>query len=61
MAHALKLSVVAEGVETGEVLEFLRSTSCDEAQGYFLARPLTLDAFEAYLVHQSVSVQHESN
>jgi EAL domain-containing protein (putative c-di-GMP-specific phosphodiesterase class I) len=49
MAHALKLSVVAEGVETGEVLDFLRSASCDEAQGYFLARPLTLDAFEAYL------------
>jgi diguanylate cyclase (GGDEF)-like protein/PAS domain S-box-containing protein len=52
MAHALKLSVVAEGVETGDVLEFLRSTSCDEAQGYFLARPLKLDAFEAYLSTQ---------
>jgi diguanylate cyclase (GGDEF)-like protein/PAS domain S-box-containing protein len=49
MAHALKLSVVAEGVETGDVLDFLRSALCDEAQGYFLARPLTLEAFEAYL------------
>lgn len=50
MAHALRLSVVAEGVETGEVLDFLCSASCDEAQGYFLARPLKLGAFEAYLL-----------
>lgn len=37
MAHALKLSVVADGVEIGEVLTFLPSALCDEAQGYFLA------------------------
>ena len=49
MAHALRLSVVAEGVETGEVLDFLRNASCDEAQGYFLAKPLRIEAFEAYL------------
>ncbi|WP_192804924.1 sensor domain-containing protein [Noviherbaspirillum aerium] len=49
MAHALKMAVVAEGVETAETLQFLRNASCDEAQGYFLARPLTLEAFEAYL------------
>jgi diguanylate cyclase (GGDEF)-like protein/PAS domain S-box-containing protein len=49
MAHALNLSVVAEGVETKDVLDFLRSTDCDEVQGYFLARPLTLAAFQAYL------------
>ena len=49
MAHALRLSVVAEGVETGEVLDFLRNASCDEAQGYFLAKPLKIEAFETYL------------
>lgn len=49
MAHALKLSVVAEGIETIEVLDFLRSTDCDEAQGYFLAKPLRLADMETYL------------
>jgi EAL domain-containing protein (putative c-di-GMP-specific phosphodiesterase class I) len=49
MAHALNLSVVAEGVETKEVLDFLRSTDCDEVQGYFVARPLALADFQAYL------------
>jgi len=49
MAHALKLSVVAEGVETSETLQFLRNAACDEAQGYFLARPLALGSFEDYL------------
>ena len=49
MAQALKLSVVAEGVETSDTLQFLRNADCDEAQGYFLARPLSLADFEAYL------------
>jgi EAL domain-containing protein (putative c-di-GMP-specific phosphodiesterase class I) len=49
MAHALNLSVVAEGVETADALQFLRSAACDEAQGYFLAKPLSLEAFEQYL------------
>jgi diguanylate cyclase (GGDEF)-like protein/PAS domain S-box-containing protein len=49
MAHALRMSVVAEGVETAEVLDFLRAADCDEAQGYLLARPMTLDAVGALL------------
>jgi diguanylate cyclase (GGDEF)-like protein len=43
MAHSLRLNVVAEGVETAEQLEFLRSLSCDAVQGYFLYRPLKED------------------
>jgi diguanylate cyclase (GGDEF)-like protein/PAS domain S-box-containing protein len=44
MAHALRMSVVAEGVETVEVLDFLRAADCDEAQGYLMARPMPLAA-----------------
>jgi diguanylate cyclase (GGDEF)-like protein/PAS domain S-box-containing protein len=49
MAHALQMSVVAEGVETAEVLDFLRAASCDEAQGYLLGRPLPLAEVRALL------------
>ncbi|MEN3292017.1 MAG: hypothetical protein V7642_1270 [Burkholderiales bacterium] len=49
LAHTLNMSVVAEGVETNETLRLLRDAACDEAQGYLLARPLSLEAFEAYL------------
>jgi EAL domain-containing protein (putative c-di-GMP-specific phosphodiesterase class I) len=40
MAHALRLKVIAEGVETQEQLDFLRVYGCDEIQGYFLSRPV---------------------
>jgi diguanylate cyclase (GGDEF)-like protein len=40
MARNLKLQVVAEGVETIEELEFLKSHACDEAQGFYFSRPV---------------------
>jgi len=40
VAHALGLTVVAEGVERREQLDRLRSLGCDGAQGYLLARPM---------------------
>lgn len=46
MAHSLKLRVIAEGVETLEQLQFLRSLKCDEVQGYFIGRPMPADGFE---------------
>src|SRR5262249_22689734 len=44
MAHSLELNVVAEGVETGEQLQYLHSQGCDEIQGHWFARPLEADA-----------------
>ena len=42
MAHALKLRVTAEGVETAEQAAELEASSCDEAQGFWFSRPLTI-------------------
>ncbi len=39
MSHSLKLSVIAEGVETEDQLAFLREQGCDEYQGYFFSQP----------------------
>ena len=41
MAHSLKLSVVAEGVETREQFDFLHQHQCDQIQGYLVSRPLS--------------------
>jgi diguanylate cyclase (GGDEF)-like protein/PAS domain S-box-containing protein len=47
LGRALSLTVTAEGVETADHLKLLKAVSCDEAQGYFLSRPLDTDAFNA--------------
>jgi diguanylate cyclase (GGDEF)-like protein/PAS domain S-box-containing protein len=40
MAHGLRLTVVAEGVESAAQVRFLRERNCDEIQGFFFSRPL---------------------
>lgn len=40
LAHKLGLEVIAEGVETAEQLEFMRTHDCNLVQGYYLSRPL---------------------
>ena len=39
MGHSLRMEVIAEGVETPEQLEILRSLDCDVVQGFLLGRP----------------------
>ncbi len=41
LAHSLKLRVVAEGIEDIAQLQMVESFACDEAQGYYFAKPLT--------------------
>ena len=45
MSHGLNIKVVAEGVETEEQFRFLVRKRCDEAQGYFLSRPVPAEEF----------------
>jgi diguanylate cyclase (GGDEF)-like protein/PAS domain S-box-containing protein len=49
MAHSLDLNVVAEGVESAEQLQYLRSQGCDEIQGHWFARPLEADACYTFM------------
>ncbi len=49
MARGLGLRTVAEGVETSEQRAFLHAHRCDEAQGYFYARPLPAEDFATFL------------
>jgi diguanylate cyclase (GGDEF)-like protein/PAS domain S-box-containing protein len=52
LGHALDLTVLAEGVETNEQLEYLSSIGCDVVQGYLFSRPLSTEDFHELLLEQ---------
>ncbi|HEV2559534.1 MAG TPA: bifunctional diguanylate cyclase/phosphodiesterase [Microvirga sp.] len=43
LSRSLRMRVTAEGVETKEQADFLRSIDCDEVQGFFFAKPMPID------------------
>lgn len=49
LAHSMKLTVTAEGVETPKQLEFLRAHQCQTVQGYLISKPLPADAVAPFL------------
>ena len=53
LAHALKMKVIAEGIETTEQLVLLLSQQCDSGQGFYFYPPLSADHF--------VTAVHEQN
>jgi diguanylate cyclase (GGDEF)-like protein len=63
LGHELNLNVVAEGVETIEQFELLRSINCDAVQGFLFSRPLTATDFETMITtgsywHQNLAHPH---
>jgi EAL domain-containing protein (putative c-di-GMP-specific phosphodiesterase class I)/GGDEF domain-containing protein len=61
LSHGLGYRVVAEGVETQATADLLREMGCEEAQGYFFARPLELEDFGGWLHgHQAIAAATEA-
>ena len=54
LARSLKLTVLAEGVETARQFEFLAHEGCDRMQGYHFAKPCEAAALHAMLLEQGV-------
>ncbi len=52
MGHSLKLTVVAEGVETENQLAFLKVLQCNEVQGYLFSPPVPADRAQGFLEEQ---------
>ena len=58
LAHALRQTVVAEGIEDQETFEILRKMGCDTGQGYWIARPGTFEQLRSgYLRGQASAVK----
>ena len=53
MGHTLQVGLVAEGVETQEQFDFLRTHGCHEAQGHFLGKPMPASELEAMIRAQN--------
>ena len=57
LGQSLGLQVIAEGVETLEQKDFLKSTGCHAYQGYYFCRPLPLEEYEAFVLgHQDTGL-----
>ena len=53
LAEKLELGIVAEGVETREQAEFLKSEGCDKLQGYYFSKPIQ--------AHHALPLLHKAN
>jgi EAL domain-containing protein (putative c-di-GMP-specific phosphodiesterase class I) len=56
MGRALSLTVVAQGVETREQADFLRTHACDELQGFYFSMPVPADEATGLLLAQASNI-----
>ena len=54
MARLMDLRIIAEGAETAEQVEFLKSIGCDYAQGYYFHRPMSTESLEELIQDQEI-------
>jgi len=54
LAHSLDLKVVAEGVETKALLDMLNAMNCDFAQGFYIAKPLSIETLYQFLLSEEL-------
>ena len=54
LGRNLGLAVVAEGVESEDALAHLQALGCDEAQGFFMSRPISAEALTAWIADRTV-------
>ena len=59
LGRKLDLTLVAEGVETVEQLNFLRELGCHQCQGFLFSRPLPAKEFEAFMKEHRFRVEQE--
>jgi EAL domain-containing protein (putative c-di-GMP-specific phosphodiesterase class I) len=57
LGHSLRLTIVAEGVETAEQLAFMRERGCHRVQGYYFSRPMPAGELTAFLRGPSAKVR----
>jgi EAL domain-containing protein (putative c-di-GMP-specific phosphodiesterase class I) len=58
LGHDLGYRVVAEGIENPQVYRQVAAWSCDEAQGYWIGKPMSADKFEVWLASRPENAVH---
>ena len=57
LAHQMNMSVVAEGVENEQQLQYLKQNACDYLQGYLLSKPFDEQALTELFTKQTSKIQ----
>jgi EAL domain-containing protein (putative c-di-GMP-specific phosphodiesterase class I) len=61
LAHGLGMSVIAEGVETGDQHDILTELGADACQGFYFARPMTAPAIDTLIAPSQPQLEHQAD